>query len=353
MSLEDVLIDRIRNNGPMSIAEYMVIALTHPDYGYYMRKDPFGVQGDFITAPEISQVFGELIGAWLAMQWIIIGKPQAALVEIGPGRGTLMSDILRATKGIKGFHDAITVHMMELSPVLRKMQWDAVGEKHPHVHWHTGFGEIPAKPILLVANEFFDALPIRQFMHTREGWLERMITVNAEGKLDFIYQPQEPPPVLEDAPVSKKIYEYSEASTQMMLAIANRVFTQGGAALIVDYGHDGHTHGDTFQALRDHKFHDVLVEPGTADLTAHVDFYRLTQAAAIGGANVYGPVGQGEFLKKLGVEERIEELCKIATKEQKKNLLSGLARLTAAAHMGTLFKALCLVHPSMPKPEGF
>lgn len=353
MSLEKLIKSRIRKEGPMMVGEYMALALAHPEYGYYVRKDPLGVKGDFTTSPEISQIFGELIGAWLAMQWIMMGKPEAALAEIGPGRGTLMADILRATARIKGFHDSITVHLMELSPVLRQKQWNTIAGKHPNVNWHMGFAEIPSKPLLLVGNEFFDALPIRQFLHTEDGWKERLITLTKKNTLKFVLEPATPPYHLKDEPVSGTYYEYSEAATQLMLVLSNRIFTYGGTALIIDYGYEGRTHGNTLQAVREHQKHDPLEAPGTADLTAHVDFYNLTRTAAIGGTTVYGPVPQRDFLNKLGARERATKLCEKATKKQKAAILSGLKRLTDADQMGELFKVLCLVHPDLPKPEGF
>ena len=352
MTLEELIKSRIRAEGPMPISEYMALALAHPEYGYYIRRDPLGVQGDFTTAPEISQIFGELIGAWLVMQWVIMGKPEAALAEIGPGRGTLMADILRATANVKGFHSSITVHLMEISTALRQKQWNSLAGKHPDINWHTGFAEIPAKPILLVANEFFDALPIRQFLHTAEGWQERRIGLSKKDVLEFTFTPEAPPDILKDEPVSDKLYEYSEAASKIMLVISNRIASYGGVGLVIDYGYEG-SHGDTLQSVRQHKFHNVLVEPGTADITAHVDFYNLTHAAAEGGCIIYGSVAQGEWLNRLGAKERTEALCKKAKAKQKKLLLSGLARLTASDQMGELFKVLCITDPTMPKPEGF
>ncbi len=352
MTLETHIKESIFENGPMTIADYMVLALTQPEYGYYMRKDPFGVQGDFTTAPEISQIFGELVGAWLVTQWVMMGKPNAALAEIGPGRGTLMADILRATSKVKGFHDAITVHLMELSPTLRQKQWTTLAGKHPDITWHMGFAEIPSKPLLLVANEFFDALPIRQYLHEADGWKERKIGLDKHGKLEFVLEAANPPRQLEEEPVSENIYEYCDAATQMGFVIANRIATHGGSALIIDYGYE-HGNGDTLQAVRHHRHHEVLEEPGTADLTAHVDFGNLTHAAAIGGCTVYGPVGQGFFLNRLGALERTAALCEKATEKQKEALTSGITRLTSAEQMGTLFKALCIIAPALPKPEGF
>ena len=352
MSLTALLQKHIEEHGPMDIAEYMVLALSHPDYGYYIRKDPLGAKGDFITAPEISQVFGELVGAWLVTQWVMMGKPKAALAELGPGRGTLMADILRATSKVKGFHESISVHLMEISPVLRQKQWNAVAGKHTDLQWHLGFGEIPNKPLLLVANEFFDALPIRQFLHLDKGWMERKVALDPRGNLHFILETATPPTVLKEEPVSDSYYEYSDATTAMALVLGNRILTYGGSALIIDYGYYG-THGDTLQSVKDNKYHDVLTEPGSADITAHVDFYNLIHSAVTGGAMAYGPVGQGAFLNNLGAKERTDMLLKKATAKQKKLLSSGLTRLTAPDQMGELFKVLCLVHPDLPKPEGF
>jgi len=352
VSLDAILADHIKSHGPINVADYMVLALTHPEYGYYIRKDPLGVGGDFTTAPEISQIFGELIGAWLVTQWVIMGKPKAALAELGPGRGTLMADILRATSRVKGFHESISVHLMEVSPALRQKQWNSLAGKHTDINWHLGFGEIPNKPLLLVANEFFDALPIRQFLHLDSGWKERMVALDPRGKLHFVLEPATPPYPLKDEPISDSYYEYSDAATQMALVIGNRIVTYGGTALIIDYGYEG-SHGDTLQAVKNHAYHDILTDPGTADITAHVDFNNVIHAAVTGGANAYGPVDQGKFLLSLGATERTEILCKKATAKQKKSLLAGLERLTDPKQMGELFKLLALVHADLPKPEGF
>ena len=353
MTLEELIKHRIRKDGPMPISEYMALALAHPEHGYYIRRDPLGVQGDFTTAPEISQIFGELIGAWLVIQWVLMGKPQAALAEIGPGRGTLMADILRATANVKGFHESISVHLMEISTALRQKQWNTLAGKHTDINWHTGFAEIPAKPLLLVANEFFDALPIRQFLHSPEGWKERRIGLSKDDTLEFTFTTEPPPELLEDEPVSERLYEHCEAASKLMLVMSNRIASYGGVGLVIDYGYAHSNGGDTLQSVRDHTFHDILVEPGTADITAHVDFYNLTHAAAEGGTVIYGVVPQGEWLNRLGAQERLAALSKKAKAKQKKLLLSGLERLTASDQMGELFKVLCITHPSMPKPEGF
>ena len=317
---------------------------------YYATHDPFA---DFTTSPEVSQVFGEIIGLWSAVTWQMLGRPTVvSLVEAGPGRGTLMADILRATSRVKGFHESISVHLMEVSPALRQKQWNSLAGKHTDINWHLGFGEIPNKPLLLVANEFFDALPIRQFLHLDSGWKERMVALDPRGKLHFVLEPATPPYPLKDEPISDSYYEYSDAATQMALVIGNRIVTYGGTALIIDYGYEG-SHGDTLQAVKNHAYHDILTDPGTADITAHVDFNNVIHAAVTGGANAYGPVDQGKFLLSLGATERTEILCKKATAKQKKSLLAGLERLTDPKQMGELFKLLALVHADLPKPEGF
>jgi NADH dehydrogenase [ubiquinone] 1 alpha subcomplex assembly factor 7 len=352
VTLDKLIADHIRTHGPITVGDYMVQALAHPELGYYIRKDPFGIQGDFITAPETSQVFGEIIGAWLVTQWVMMGKPKAALAEIGPGRGTLMADILRATSKVKGFHESISVHLMEISPVLRQKQWNSLAGKHPDIQWHLGFGEIPDKPLLLVANEFFDALPIRQLLHLENGWMERKVALDKRGALHFIIEPATPPEVLAHEPVSDDYYEYSDAASLMATAIGDRILTYGGSALIIDYGYE-EGHGDTLQAMKNHQYHDVLTDPGSADITAHVDFNNLIHAAVAGGANAYGTVSQASFLLSLGAKERTDMLCLKAMAKQKKLLTTGLDRLTSPSHMGELFKVLCLVDPTLPKPEGF
>ncbi len=356
--LEELIKAQIADRGPMTVAEYMQLALAHPDYGYYMSKDPLGAAGDFTTAPEISQVFGELVGAWLAMQWIAMGKPECALVELGPGRGTLMSDILRATKHISGFHEAISVHLVETSPVLKQKQWQALARKHGDITWHERFSDVPEKPLLLVANEFFDALPVRQFVFDGSSWNEKHITVT-DNKLAFVTPTLrgglEPHPQHflfgSRSPLKAGMTtETCEPAEQIMREMAARIATHGGAALVIDYGY-AEGHGDTLQAVREHTYHDPLADPGTADLTAHVDFGAIARAAE--GCAVYGPVPQGAFLMRLGVAERAERLALGANDEQVKELYAGVRRLTDPAEMGGLFKVLCITTRNSPKPDGF
>lgn len=363
--LETLLKERIRAQGPISVADYMALALAHPEYGYYRRADPLGAQGDFITAPEISQVFGEIIGAWLAQQWILMGKPKAIVAELGPGRGTLMSDALRATKNIAGFHDAISVHLVETSPALKQKQWQALGGKHPHLHWHEQVKELPKLPLLLVANEFFDALPVRQFIpspgrgkgaarsEAGGGYRERMITLDSQGHLQFSMVPCLTTPSLPSPRPGEGFFEICEPGLAVMQQLAAHIVAHNGATLIIDYGYTQGSRGDTLQAVKQHRYHDVLKDPGTADLTAHVDFAALAQVAHEAGAAVYGPMPQGIFLHALGAPLRIAKLCERATPEQKSAMLSALERLTSHDQMGDLFKVLCVTHPNHPRPEAF
>lgn len=360
MSLEDLIRDKIKKSGPMPVAEYMSLALSHPDLGYYMGKDPIGARGDFTTAPEISQIFGELIGAWLAEQWIALERPKAALIELGPGRGTLMMDILRGTKNIPGFHEAISVHLVETSPALKKKQWQLLAGAHHDIDWHASLADLPEKPWLLVANEFFDALPIRQFRHEAGGWQERMVTLEND-RLGFTFAPLKKPPAsfTGAAIVDGEIYEHCEEALKIAGEIGARLSAQGGAGLIVDYGYsftaskNQKAGGDTLQAVKNHAWHDILSEPGTADLTAHVDFVALKHAAILSGALTYGPVTQGAFLRNLGAIIRAARLCQQAGERQKAQVISGLERLMSIDGMGDLFKVLALTGADHPKPEGF
>ncbi len=343
MSLEDIIKATIAERGFMTVADYMGLALSHPEHGYYMKKDPLGKAGDFTTAPEISQIFGEMLGALLAQQWRIMGEPAATLVELGPGRGTLMADMLRITRHVEGFHDSLCVQMVETSPALRARQQETLHGTHPDISWHNTL-ELPPKPLLLVANEFFDALPIRQFVSDGKEIRERTVMCE-EGKLAF--SPA-------GAPV---IREHCPAALEITTRIARHIATHGGVALIIDYGYigGGAKAGsmDTLQALKDHSYHDVLADVGDADLTAHVDFHALKEAAKNAGAAVYGAITQGAFLSRLGASVRAQMLCQRASEEQKTAIVSGLHRLVAPEQMGELFKVMCITNSRHPKPEGF
>jgi NADH dehydrogenase [ubiquinone] 1 alpha subcomplex assembly factor 7 len=341
MRLEEIIKDRIRENGALTIAQFMEIALAHPEYGYYMKRDPFGAGGDFITAPEISQVFGEIIGAWLAHCWQQLGSLQeVALVELGSGRGTLMADILRATKNIKGFHEAISIHLVEISPVLKQKQWKTLAGKHERIEWHETISTLPELPLLLVANEFFDALPIRQFVKTEAGSHERMVDI-VDGELTFVPQS------------ANNIIETCEPALGIIKTISQHIGNYSGAALIIDYGYLGGSKGDTLQALKNHKFHDILKDIGDCDITAHVDFQALEGAASGGNMLVHKTIPQGAFLMRLGAGVRTTSLCEVSSEAQQKNLLSGLKRLADPQEMGELFKVMAITSKQIPNPEGF
>ncbi len=365
MSLEELIKDRIREHGAITVADYMQIALSHPQYGYYMQRDPFGVAGDFITAPEISQVFGEIIGAWLVHNWQLLGSPkEVALVELGAGRGTLMADILRATKNIKGFHEAVSVHLVEISPVLKQKQWKTLAGKHERIEWHDNIDSLPQLPMLLVANEFFDALPIRQFVGHDDGWHERMVDV-VDNKLVFVTTKSTVMLPISFVPVQsitenlggilgdsnqdistsvfkEKIIETCEPAIMIIRQISEHIATHSGAVLVIDYGYVEGSKGDTLQAMQKHVYHDVLKDIGDADITAHVDFLALAQAAQMEGVNIHKIIPQGAFIMRLGAGDRTTALCEISTIEQQKSLISGLKRLADPSEMGELFKVLAI-----------
>jgi SAM-dependent MidA family methyltransferase len=338
----------IEATGPMPVSRYMAECLAH----YYATRDPLGRAGDFITAPEISQVFGELIGAWMADLWLRAGAPERFhLVELGPGRGTLMADLWRATARIPGFQAAAEVRFVETSPTLRQAQ----ALRMPDADWHDRLDEVPVDaPLLLVANEFFDALPIRQLVKTEAGWRERMVAYRdgrffyAAGlaSLDVLV-----PATLLKAPPGS-VVELAPAASAVAAEIGARLAEQRGAALIIDYGHSGPVTGDTLQAVKGHAFADPFTDPGEADLTAHVDFTAIAQAAR--PARAWGPIGQGAFLTSLGIEPRTEALAARAGRAgQAERLRSGTARLVGDDAMGSLFKALALTAGDWPQPAGF
>jgi SAM-dependent MidA family methyltransferase len=357
-TLAERLGDRIRSAGPIGLAEYMAAALGDPDFGYYATAEPFGAAGDFITAPEISQMFGELVGLWCAVVWDQMGAPDPVhLVELGPGRGTLMADALRALKGAPRFRAALRVSLIETSPALRRQQAAALSAAAPR--WHDDFAAVPDGPAIIVANEFFDALPIRQLQRGPRFWHERLVDLDPAGGCFRVVPAAEPSPLaallgpaFDRAPVGS-VAELCPPALALARAIGERIAASGGAALVIDYGYAASAPGDTLQAVRGHRRHDPLHAPGTADLTAHVDFTRLIQAARDGGAAVHGPVGQGALLRRLGIAARAERLCACAAPEQAAQIQSGLRRLIDPGEMGTLFKAVAFAHPRQGAPSGF
>ena len=347
--------ERIRRDGPLSVAAYMELCLSHPTRGYYRRGRPIGVAGDFITSPEVSQMFGELIGLWCAAVWQSMGRPRPVrLVELGPGRGTLMADALRAAGTVPAFRDAIDLHLVESSETLRAEQAALLGDARPA--WHERFESVPPGPVLIIANEFFDALPIRQFERVGETWRERVVTVAADdsGALGFAVNCTtcHDAARLGAAPAGS-IVEQAPAREALAATLAARIAADGGATLIVDYGHAQPGIGDTLQAVKSHRHHGVLEDPGTADLTAHVDFSALAQAARRAGAEAFGPVPQGAFLRALGIDARAARLRQSASAAQAAAIDAALRRLTGADEMGTLFKALAIAHPALGTPPGF
>lgn len=352
--LERILIARIKAHGPMSIADYMGECLLHPQHGYYSTGTPFGAAGDFITAPDISQMFGELLGLFLAQCWMDQGQPSPfILAEIGPGRGTLMADLLRATKAVPGFHAAARLHLIEASPKLRAQQKTALSGYQ--VTWLDQIHDLPLAPLFLVANEFFDALPIRQFLRQPNGWSERRIGLQ-EGALCFGLS--DPAPIdalahrLTDTQTGDLV-EFCAPAQTIASEIATRIATHGGVALYIDYG-DWRSVGDTFQALKDHEKLNPLASPGQADLTAHVDFQALAHAgAAAGPVRHTDMTPQGEFLERLGITQRAQTLARKLTGQALENHISAHRRLTHPQEMGTLFKTLACYPATAPLPPGF
>ena len=341
---------RIALTGPISIADFMAEALGHPRLGYYRRALPLGAPGDFTTAPEISQMFGELLGAWLADRWLAMASPAPVrLVELGPGRGTLMADALRATRGVPGFHAALDLHLVETNAPLREAQRAALNGFAPT--WHERLDDVPAGPLLLIANEFFDALPVRQFHRTAEGWRERMVGLAADGTLRLALAPGPTPfaaALPEAAPGAET--ELSEAGRALAAALGMRLGRDGGWALIVDYGYDQSGLGSSLQAVRGHRGANILDRPGETDLSTHVDFAAL---AAASGVRSFGPVGQGDFLCRLGIAERAGTLKRHASPEQVRAIDAALARLIAPDQMGTLFRVLALGDDRSAQPAAF
>lgn len=339
-SISDRLARLIASTGPIPVSTFMAEANAH----YYGTRDPLGSAGDFTTAPEISQMFGELVGLWLADLWLRAGAPaDVAFVELGPGRGTLAADALRAMRGAGLAPD---VHLVETSPVLRAAQ----AERVPHAQWHGDIASLPAgQPLMIVANEFFDALPVRQLVATRRGWHERLVTHTDAGFVPV------PGPVI-PAPLALAetgtVVETSPASLGIARALAQRLVAVGGAMLIVDYGSGRSGAGETLQAVSRHGFADPWQEPGSRDLTAHVDFEAIARAAVAEGVRVAGPRSQGEWLTAMGIGHRAAALARGA-QDKAEEIEAACRRLVAPEEMGALFKALALVSPTWPEPEGF
>jgi NADH dehydrogenase [ubiquinone] 1 alpha subcomplex assembly factor 7 len=336
----------IKSSGPMPVWRYMELCLMHPEHGYYVSRDPLGREGDFTTSPEVSQMFGELLGLWAASLWKTLDSPPLLrLIELGPGRGTMMADALRAVRVLPQLYQTLSVHLVEINPVLRKKQQQTLsGIKN--VNWHDSIDEVPEGPAIILANEYFDVLPIHQAVKQTDGWHERTVDIDQAGRLAFSASPAPIPrfdvllpPLVRAAPAGA-VFEWRPDAE--IMKIATRVRDQDGAALIIDYGHVRSDAGDTFQAIARHSFTDPLQSPGQADVTAHVDFEALALAAEDVGARVHGPVTQGDFLKRLGIETRAVALMAKASHEVSEDISSALKRLTGGGRdgMGSLFKVL-------------
>lgn len=347
---------RIRANGPITIADYMTACLGDPDYGYYMRHEPFGRGGDFVTAPEVSQMFGELVGAWCLATWEAMGAPALfVLAELGPGRGTLMADVLRTARLRPAFIEGARVHLVEMSPRLRDAQRIALTQSAERLAWVDRIEDLPPGPTILIANEFFDALPIHQFVRTPDGWAERMVGLGDDGALSFGLRPVSTPPRAApdpDPPAAGKlpVAEISPGRVAVMEGIAAHLARDGGAALVIDYGYSGPAFGDTLQAVRRHEYADPLAAPGEADLTAHVDFAALAAIAGKAGAHPRGLLTQAEFLYRLGLRERAATLSRNKDQATRNAILADAERLAGPSAMGELFKVLALSSAGLALP---
>ena len=358
--LEAEIRRRIESVGSLSVAQYMALCLTHPEHGYYVSRAPIGSGGDFITAPEISQMFGELLGLWAAATWCTMESPEnVRLVELGPGLGTMMLDVLRAAKLVPAFRTAIVLHMVEVSPALERVQREALIATDVPVSWHPSLEDVPDGPLVILANEFVDALPIHQAVMCADGWHERVVKLREDGRLHFSIH-GDPMPLFEEflpAPLRTakvgQIFEWR--SDNLALEIGRRVVKSGGVALILDYGHVKPAIGDTLQAVRGHDYADPLEAPGLADVTAHVDFHALAQGAEAMGARVHGPVTQATFLRRLGIRQRAAVLKASVPAEDAVAIDAALERLTNEGRigMGRLIKAIAFSSPKVGALPGF
>jgi NADH dehydrogenase [ubiquinone] 1 alpha subcomplex assembly factor 7 len=358
-ALAERLKERIAREGPISVANYMDACLGDARAGYYRTRQPIGLKGDFITAPEISQIFGELLGLWAVAAWQAMGEPSRVVVaELGPGRGTLMADAVRAWRSVPKFLESVTIALVETSPSLRETQRATLRGSPASVRWHERIDDVPEGPLILIANEFIDALPVRQFMRQGSVWRERCVTVGRNGDLAF---------TLGDAVVDSDllevvreleasegaIFETRPAVDVLLAALTARATSAPLAALFIDYGHEQSGLGDTLQAIHRHKYADPLAAPGETDLTAHVDFAEMKRSAKALGLEAYGPMPQGEFLLKLGLEARRDRLLREARPDQREAIVSGAARLASPSAMGVLFKMLALTSSGLASPPPF
>ena len=362
--LKERLIAKIKAEGPLSIAEYMTTCLLDPIHGYYPTRDPLGSDGDFITAPEISQMFGEVLGLWCIQSWQDMGRPEMVqLIELGPGRGIMMSDILRAAQLDKDFLEAVQVTLIEASPALEAVQGKTLASAPCPISWAPSLEKAPNGPSIIIGNEFLDCLPIRQFIQKdrfagRKGWRERMVALD-DGMLLFGISPaaisesvQTTLPQAQQDAKNDELLEVCPASAQIIDQLKQRFETDTGCTLFIDYGPETTEFGDTLQALKRHEKVGVFSDPGNTDLTARVDFGALVELAKAIDLQVTTPVAQREFLSKLGLEMRAVALSR-AKPESKETIARQLHRLTATDEMGELFKVICFQSDGLELPLGF
>ncbi len=347
MSLKAKLIAHVRENGPLTVAEFMGACLYDPEDGYYATRPSIGGDAaDFLTAPESSQMFGELIGLWCAHEWDALGKPAFNLIELGPGRGVLMQDALRATKRVEGFHDAANIIFVETSDPLM----DAQAARIPHADWCRKLEDAPPGPSLIIGNEFLDCMPIRQFVRDEDSWREKLVGLGESDELIFGLSAELPAPDSDDE--IGAVREIAPALPALIYEIEQRLHAAPSRALFIDYGYLRAEGADTLQALARHKKVDPLDAPGEADLTAHVDFAAVARLADEVGLSVAGPAPQGYFLRALGLDMRAKTLSD-ANPDRAERIAREVHRLTHADEMGLLFKAICISSPNLPAPAGF
>ena len=349
---------RIKTDGAVSVAEFMATALGDQDGGYYTTRDPFGASGDFTTSPEISQVFGELIGLWCANTWQSMGSPSNfALIELGPGRGTLMADALRALRHVPACRNAASLHLVETSPVLRDIQQNIL--RGENVTWHSDLPDLGRTPLIFTANEFLDALPVQQYSKLEGRWCERVVAFDdVHDRFCFAVNPVRQLPARDIthqlvAAEEGSIFEHAPMVQGVVAAISHQLFRNGGAGLIIDYGHTRHATGQTLQAVRRHRPVDPLETPGNSDLTAHVNFQLVAETASAAKTRVWGPVDQGVFLQKIGIVERANTLFEHANVAQAHDIRTAITRLIAPAEMGTLFKVMAITDNRILHLAGF
>ena len=345
----------VRANGPINVTDFFSLCLADPQHGYYRTREPFGRSGDFVTAPEISQLFGEMVGIFMVHAWQRHGTPAGLrLVEIGPGRGTMMADMLRVIARLAPpLYETMSVHLVETSERLRDVQQETLGSHGDKLSWHSDFGAVPAGFTLIAANELFDAIPIRQFVRTPTGFRERVVGLDAQGELSFstgvaTLDPALLPDGTAQLPAGT-IFEIAPARQAVMTTLSDRLAAQGGTAVIIDYGHLATGFGDTLQAVRMHEYDPPLAHPGEADLTSHVDFQDLALTARACGLHINGCIHQGDFLLGLGLLERAAALGRDRDAATQRGIELAVERLAGAgeARMGELFKVLAVSSPAI------